>query len=266
MVSASARGPAAPSPPLARDLASAPRPPPCRLPGGGGSSLHGAARGAPSGRVKEGSVESYGGVTPVSLNGGRLAQGRVRSHVERRVLLARGALYLAWPDCGGELRAEDSRISGSRHAPHLLAKAVTTGWPSGRAPRAARQCEAARLREMSLGPTVRWEKDEAVKDTAVTRKVAHILEDGSDSKPLCAWLEALLRARRPLPNETGISKPRGSAGQGASTTRRSAHHLNPCLARRPQLNETGVIPPVFSTHQGINNPRGAKLPSAVRRP
>ena len=60
------------------------------------------------------------------------------------------------PDCVRELRAEDSLISGSRHAPLLLAKAVTKGWPSGRAPRAARQCEAARLREMSLGPTERW--------------------------------------------------------------------------------------------------------------
>ena len=37
-------------------------------------------------------AESCGEVTPVSLNGGRLAQGRVRSHVERRAVLARGSL------------------------------------------------------------------------------------------------------------------------------------------------------------------------------
>ena len=61
-----------------------------------------------------------------------------------------------WAFRAATARMVRSALGKSRRAPHLLAKAVTKLCPLSHAPRAAGQCEAARLREMSLGPTERW--------------------------------------------------------------------------------------------------------------
>ena len=74
-----------------------------------------------------------------------------------------------------------------------------------------------------------------MKDTAVTRKVAHILEDGSDSGPLCAWLNgrplfrvlavnATRAARRTLTGKAASAQRNGDKQAARFCGTRCKHH------------------------------------------